>query len=676
MAAYTQANRPMRVDTGLGEDVLLLSGFNGHEGVSQLFGFQLDMYSIDAEIDAAKLLREPVMVSMELPGGEKRLVHGLMSRLTQLGKHEDLMNYRAEIVPWLWFLRLARGSRMFQEMSVPDILEKVFADAGYSDFEFRLTHSYAPRLYCVQYRETHLDFVSRLMEEEGIFYFFEHYEDRHVLVLCDDNSSTKAAPAAETARFTADAGRDEEVIRELEREHSVHTGKVTVRDYDYLQPSLNLDASLGDDKFEIYDYPGSYNDKELGERVAELLLEAEEAERQVLRGEGNVRGLIAGYHFELKDHFRRDANGKYIVTQIQHYASAGGFRSREQNSPLEYHNDFLAIPHDTPFRPPRRTQRPLIHGSQSALVVGPAGEEIHVDKYGRVKVHFYWDRDSRRDEHSSCWIRVTTPWGGKGYGTVSVPRIGNEVIVAFEEGDPDRPIIIGSVYNGEQTPPFELPGAGIQMGMKSRSSPGGGGSNEINMTDTKGKEKITIHGQYDMATTVENDQTNTVNNNRTTTIAVDDTESIGSNQAISVGADQSLSAGGNQKIDVAGNRDVSVGGNQTLGVGGNESVDVGGDRTTSIGGKDALTVGGDHAVDVGVNQTISVGANGELTVGANHTIDAGAQIKINAGATIEISAGAMITLEAGGSKVEIGPAGVTIQTGAIVSVQGATIKLN
>ena len=675
MAAYTQANRPMRVDTGLGEDVLLLSAFNGHEGMSQLFGFQLDLHSIDADIDPAALLGEPVTVSMALPGGEKRIIHGLVSRLTQLGKQEDLMNYRAEVVPWLWFLRLARGSRIFQEMTVPDILEKVFNDAGYSDFEFRLTHSYAPRLYCVQYRETHYDFVARLMEEEGIFYFFEHSDDKHVLVLCDDNGSTKAAPAAETARFTQDAGWDEEAIRELEREHSVHTGKITVRDYDYLQPSLNLEATLGDDKFEIYDYPGSYNEKEQGERIAELLLEAEEAERQVLRGEGNVRGLIAGYHFELRDHFRRDANSKYIITQVQHYATAGSFRSRGQ-TPLEYHNDFLAIPHDTPFRPQRRTQRPLIHGAQSALVVGPAGEEIHVDNLGRIKVHFYWDRDSNRDEHSSCWIRVTTPWGGKGYGSVSVPRIGNEVMVAFEEGDPNRPYVLGSVYNGEQTPPFELPGAGIQMGMKSRSSPGGGGSNEITMTDTKGKEMMNVHAQFNMATTVENNQTNTVNNNRTTTIAADDTESVGGNQAITVAADQSLGVDGNQKIDVGGKRDITVDGAQSLAVSGNDSIEVGGHRETDIGGNESLTIGGDQTVDVGANQTISVSANGELTVGANYTLDAGAQIKIGAGAKIEISAGAMITLEAGGSKIEIGPAGVTIQTGAIVNVQGATIKLN
>jgi type VI secretion system secreted protein VgrG len=299
-----------------------------------------------------------------------------------------------------------------------------------------------------------------------------------------------------------------------------------------------------------------------------------------------------------------------------------------------------------------------------------------VDKHGRVKVHFYWDRDSKRDEHSSCWIRVTTPWGGKGWGAVSIPRIGNEVLVAFEEGDPNRPVIIGCLYNGEQTPPFELPGAGIQMGMKSRSSPGGGGNNEFTMTDTKGDEKITIHGQFDMNTTVENDQTNTVNNNRTTTIAVDDTESVGSNQTTSVGANQSLTVAADQTTGVDGNRDITVGGDQSVAVGGSETIDVGGDRTTSIGGKDAVTTGGDQTIDVGANQTISVSANGELTVGANHTIDAGANIKINAGAKIEISAGAMITLEAGGSKIEIGPAGVTIQTGAIVNVQGSIIKLN
>lgn len=687
----TQANRPIRVDTQLGPDVLLLTGFNGVEAVSQPFVFQLELLSLLPDVDPAALLRQPVLVAIRLDNGETRYIHGLCSRFSQGHQRDNLTSYRAEIVPWLWFLRLSRESRIYQDLTAPEIIEQVFKRLGYTDFDNRLLRSYGQRGYCVQYRETHLDFISRLMEEEGIFYFFEHTDEKHVLVLCDDNSASEPGPTAETARFTMEDSRTDEVIWGLEREHTVHVGMVTLSDYDPLQPTLDLERSEGDSELEeIYDYPGVYanrssqRDPEDGERLARIWLEAEEAERQVVRGQGNVRGLVPGYHFTLEEHYRGDLNTKYMVTRVHHFATSGEFRAWNTETPLDYRNDFHTIPHDTPYRPRRRTRRPLIYGSQSAVVVGPPGEEVHVDKYGRVKLQFYWDRDGQRNENSSCWVRVATPWAGKGYGSVSIPRIGDEVIVAFEEGDPDRPIIIGSVYNADHMPPFGLPGAGIQMGMKSRSSPGGGGTNEITMTDTKGKEMMNIHAQYDMATTVENDQantinndqTNTVNNNRITSVAVDDTASVGSNQSTSVDGDQSTTVGGKQDTQVGGNCSLSVGGNQDVSISGNESSATAGDRSVSVGGKEDATVGGNQVVGVGGNQTVTISGNGELAVGASHEVSAGAQIKIEAGATIEISAGAKISLSAGGSMIEIGPAGITIQTGALVTVQGSTIKLN
>ncbi|MGH7577564.1 MAG: type VI secretion system Vgr family protein, partial [Longimicrobiales bacterium] len=532
---FTQLNRPIRVDTELGPDVLLLTGFNGTEAVSRPFAFQLDLLSIHPDVDPAALLRKPVLVTVRLDNGEKRYVHGLCSRFSQGHQRDSLTSYRAEIVPWLWFLQLSRESRIYQNLTVPEIIEQVFQRLGYSDFDNRLRRSYLPRTYCVQYRETHFDFISRLAEEEGIFYFFEHTEEKHVLVLCDDNNVSEPGPAAETARFTMEDSRTQEVIWALEREHAVHIGMVTLSDYDPLQPTLDLERSEGEAEFEeVYDYPGRYTEPEAGEHLARIWLEAEEAERQLVRGEGNVRGLVPGYHFTLSEHYRRDLNTKYVVTQVQHLASSGQFRAWEADTPLDYRNTFTAIPHDVPYRPRRRTPRPLIHGSQSALVVGPPGEEIHADKYGRIKVQFYWDRDGQRDENSSCWIRVTTPWGGKGYGSVSIPRIGNEVLVAFEEGDPDRPIVIGSVYNADQMPPFELPGAGIQMGMKSRSSPGGGGNNEITMTDTKGKELLNINAQYDMKTTVGHDDTQSVTNDRKVTVDGTHTETIKKDASITI----------------------------------------------------------------------------------------------------------------------------------------------
>lgn len=676
MADYTQANRPLRVDTALGEDALLLSGFNGFEAVSQPYSFQLDMLSTDAEIDPASLLRTPVLLTVSVADEEKRYFHGIVSRFAPIGMRDELAFYRAEIVPWLWFLTLSRESRIYQELTVPDILEQVFKRAGYSDFEFRLKRTYGQRLFCVQYRESHLAFVSRLMEEEGIFYFFEHTTDKHVLVLTDDSSGSAPVTGPESIRFSTEGHTDEYVVSELEREHRVHPGRMTLWEYDYLKPTTRLDVKQGEEAEEVYDYPGGYREHDEGDLRARMLLEAEEAERQVVRGVSTATGLAAGFHFKLDGHFQRDANGKYLVTQVQHIAHAGGYRAWENDAQLDYRNDFQCIPHGTPYRPRRRTPRPVIHGSQSALVVGPAGEEVHTDNHGRVKVHFYWDRDSQKNEKSSCWIRVTTPWAGKGWGSVSIPRIGNEVIVAFEEGDPDRPIIIGSVYNAEQTPPFSLPGAGIQQGMKSRSSPGGGGMNEITMTDTKGKEMMNVHAQFDQVTTVENDQTNTINNNRKTTVAVDDTESVGVNQTMDVGSNQTLSVGANQSTTVGGNRTLSVSGNQDVSVGGNESVTVGGNRSTSVGGSDATTVGGAQTVDVGGDQTVNIGGSGAVNAAANHALAAGADVTVDAGGNVSITGGAKITLSAGGSTIEIGPSGINIQTGAIVSVTGATIKLN
>jgi type VI secretion system secreted protein VgrG len=306
------------------------------------------------------------------------------------------------------------------------------------------------------------------------------------------------------------------------------------------------------------------------------------------------------------------------------------------------------------------TPRPRIRGTQTALVVGPAGEEVYVDRHGRIKVQFYWDRLGQKDENSSLWIRIAMPWAGKAWGAISVPRIGNEVVVGFEEGDPDRPLIVGSVYNAEQTPPFGLPDADIQMGMKSRSSPGGGGYNEITMTDTAGTEKITIHAQYDMSTTVEHDQTQDVLNNRTANVTVDETMDVGSNQVLGVGA----------------NQDTTIGADQSLSVGGTQAITVGADRSLSVGAGNTVDVSADHSVTAGANVSSSSGANTEITAGANLTATASAAADITAGSTISISAGASITLSAGGSSIEIGAGGVTISSGGAITVTGAMIKHN
>ncbi|HEU4456417.1 MAG TPA: type VI secretion system tip protein TssI/VgrG [Longimicrobium sp.] len=646
--SYTQTGRPMRVETALGADVLLLAGLSGLEGVSRPFSFRLDLVSEDDAVSAAGLLRTPAAVTLLLPTGDERTIHGLVRRFVQEGRREELTSYQAEIVPWLWFLSLSRESRIYQELSVPEIVEQVFRGLGHADFELRCTRPYPKREFCVQYRETHLDFVSRLMEEEGIFYFFEHSPDRHLLVLADDNGAVKPCPGGAGARMAPQEADGEDVVGTMHWEEQACVGKVVLRDYDFLQPSLKLEGSIAaGEPEELYDYPGEFTAPDEGERYARLRLEEAGALRQVARGQSTCRVFQSGFRFDLSDHFRASANQAYTLLQVQHVASAGDYRAGG-TGPMEYRNHFVAIPHSVAFRPPRATPHPVVQGSQTALVVGPAGEEVWVDRHGRIKVQFYWDREGKKDENSSCWVRVSQPWAGKGYGSVQIPRIGNEVVVEFLEGDPDRPIVTGCVYNAEQTPPFELPAAGIQMGMKSRSSKGGGGYNEITLTDTKGTELITIHAQYDMGTVVEHDKTLSVGNDESISIGANETLSVEKNRSESIGADDSLSVGGSRSVTVDKDESLDVTGNRSVTVGKDESIDVTGKRTTTITRDDELSVGEKRSAQVGKDDVLQVGKKLVIDAGDEITIKTGdASIVMKKDGTITIK-GKDIKLDASG----------------------------
>jgi type VI secretion system secreted protein VgrG len=664
---YTQEGRSMRVDTVLDEDELLLHSFTGVEGISTPYSFRLRLLSENDSVSADDLLRTPAFVSIELENGEVRYFHGFINRFAAGDQAEDLREYEAEIVPWLWFLSLSRDCKIFQEKTVLEIVEEVFTGLGYSDFDIRCTRSYPQRTYCVQYRESHLNFISRLLEEEGIFYFFEHTDQGHVLVIADDNSSIEELEHKPTAAWRSDPIPEEDVVTALRSEKSVHVGTVTLQDYDFEQPSMDLLSSIaGEEEQEIYDYhPRRYTELEEGERYARLALEALEAGRQVVYGEGNCRAFTTGYRFALEDYISPPLNQPYTLAQISHSGSAGDYRSGGSTEG-DYQNSFLAVPHDVPYRPQPVHRKPTVHGSQTAIVVGPSGEEIYTDQYGRVKVQFYWDRVGGRDENSSCWIRVGTPWGGGGYGSVSIPRIGNEVIIDFLEGDPDRPLIVGSVYNANQMPPLELPGAGIEMGMRSRSSPGGGGANQISMRDTAGEEMMTVTAQYDMNTSVGNDQSHSVGNNRTSSVSVDETSSVGSNQSLDVGSNQTISVGADQSLTVSGSQTVDVSGAQSVTVGGGRALSVTGDNTVDASGNHAVTAGGDIEL---------TGTNLTVTASAAATYQSGAATDIVAGGPISIT-GASISLSAGGSSINIGPGSIDIVAGGMVTIVGALVKIN
>ncbi len=671
MAKYSQANRPMRVDTVLGEDVLLLEGLSGSEGVSRTFDCTLDLLSEDPAIDASKVLRAPMRVTIKLADGGERIIHGLVRRLTQLGRSEGLSSYRVEIVPWFWFLSLSTDCKIFQNLSVPEIVEEVFKSQGYTDFQFKLVKSYPKRVFCVQFRESHLNFVSRLLEEEGIFYFFAHSKDEHTMILTDDNGGVKPCPGQASARMAATAApwQEEDVVVMVEREEAVHTGKVTLRDYDFEQPLLLLESfAEGTQPEEIYAYPGGYTALDEGERYARLQLEAEEAEQHVVRGTGSCRAFQSGSRFDLKEHYRRDANQSYMLLEVRHSARAGDYRSWD-SAPFDYRNDFLAMPSAVPFRPLRVARKPRIWGTQPALVVGKKGEEIWTDKQGRVKVQFYWDRLGKKDENSSCWIRVSQPWAGKGWGSLAIPRIGQEVIVEFVEGDPDLPIITGRVYNADQAPPYDPSKGGVVSGLRSNTHKGKG-YNEMSMDDTAGKEKITIHAQYDMGTTVEHDDTQrVVTGNRKIDVETGThTETIKGATTINI-------VTGPYKLDVQGNThthhvkgavDETYDANQTTKVAHEVKIDAG-DKITFLSGA----------------SSIILEKNGKITIQCKNLMVTG-DVDIKASAPkVEITGGDEAKIGVGNQQMTCDKAKVNVSGAAINSsavgtheIAGALVKIN
>jgi type VI secretion system secreted protein VgrG len=577
MANYIQADRSITMVTPLGPDVLLPVGLSGHEAVSRLFDFQLDLIAEnDVAIPFDELLGQKVTIQMTSADGRRRPINGICSRLSQGIRGHTFTAYHAEVVPQLWFLTKRAQSRVFQRATVPEILARVFEGL---DVAFEIRGTFHPRDYCAQYRETDFDFASRLMEEEGIFYYFRHTAGGHTMIVADTPRGHPAVPGQERALYDEIAGglRTEDHITSWEKTQELCSGKFTLRDYSFELHDRTLEAAeairdgvqagrsvhtLGidrDGKLEVYDWPGGGRhstgvDPGGGDRPDDLLrlfednrrtaavrMEQEAVRGLVIRGAGNCRQFAPGYRFTLERHF--DADGPYLVTEVRHTCRvASGYRSGMEA--LDYRNEFTCIPLELPFRPQRTTPRPVARGPQTAVVVGPPGEEIFTDKYGRVKVRFHWDRRGAGDADSSCWIRVAQAAAGGGFGTIFIPRVGQEVVVQFEEGDPDRPLITGSVYNPGQMPPFTLPAGRMISGLRSNTYPGGGGMNEISLDDSKGRERMFLHAQHDQDTVVGHD--------RTAGVGHDATDRVGRDVAATVGRDKSEAIGRDSALVVTG----------------------------------------------------------------------------------------------------------------------------
>ena len=497
---YTQQNRFIAITTPLGEDVLLLQEFSGEEAISRPFHYHLHVLSLQNSIDFSQIIGQRVSIRITLYDGTPRYINGFVSRFAQGDVGPEFTHYEMDVVPWLWFLTRHADCRIFQNLTIPQIIEQVFKDRGFTDYRNNLTGTYATREYCVQYRESDFQFVSRLMEEYGIFYFFQQEEEKHTLVMADSPSACNACPDQSEVGFnTAGGGLDkEDVVEAWDQALELRSGKYSITDYNFETPSTNLFSSeptvtsyANNTTLEIYDYPGKYRTKTDGAGLAKVRMQAEEVPVELARGRSNCRAFAAGYTFSLLDFPVSSVNKSYLLTEVRHQASIGtGYTTG--GSDASYSNSFVCIASDVPFRPPRVTPVPLIRGPQTAVVVGKDGEEIWVDQYGRVKVQFFWDRLGKKDENSSCWIRVSQVWAGKNWGAMWIPRIGQEVIVEFLEGDPDRPIITGRVYNAEQEVPYKLPDYGTRSTLLSRSSKNGDSANfnEIRFEDKKGCSAI------------------------------------------------------------------------------------------------------------------------------------------------------------------------------------------
>ena len=701
------------------EDVgvkLYVLSFSGEEGISQLYRVELNL-AADAKksIDFSKLVGKSGVLTLENDQGT-RYLHGMICRFQQRHRDRNWMVYSATLVPRAWRLNHKRDSRTFQKKNLQQIVEEVLK-AAKVDHQFRLKGNKKPpkRTFCVQYRETDWNFVCRLLEEEGFHYYFEHQKSKHVMHISND--ATFHPPISETddelAYHLASTAPKEEAIFSLFYEERVRTGKVSLSDFTFLKPALDQkkkdkDGATEDRDLELYDYPGLYpfpdehekgdsqelqRKKEHTEAMPDMRLEALQGQRKVGTGRSDSLRLTSGYAFTLDGYDRKDLNKKpYLLLRVTHVGEKhGDLEAGAVSSRIRYHNSFTMMPKAVPYRPPRVAPKPYISGSQTATVVGPSGDEIYTDKHRRVKIQFHWDRKGERNEKSSCWVRVSQLWAGEGWGSLFTPRIDQEVIVNFLEGDPDRPIIIGRVYHATNTPPYNTSDDKTKSTIKSNSTLGGGGYNEICFEDNKGKEQIITHAQRDqnetvrrnMTTSVGNDQKTTVKKNRTTIVEDEndklDVKTGRQDITIKAGAKLTVQAGTREVSVTGGDYKVGVEGGSIIGVASKSVSFDGKSEGTLIKGKggEGVRIDGEGTVGVCLTGKDSVWASGkhvlctgdeDATLFSKATLVQGTTKVDVMGPEVIITGTTKVTIDGGGSKVEMSADGI--------KVTGTTVKIN
>ncbi|XXT15187.1 type VI secretion system tip protein TssI/VgrG [Sorangium sp. So ce429] len=664
------------------EHELRVSRFEGREGISELFHFDVLVASQDKDIAFADVVGKLARLTWQV-GEQPRHLHGVVASFEQGEEGKRLTAYHATVVPDVARLKHRRNSRIFQALSTPEIIENVLRAAGIPSkgYRFLLNGAYRTREYCVQYRESDLAFLSRLLEEEGICYFFEHDEEGHVLVFADSPSAHGPIAGESTVVFRPALGAlfQGEHVSRFRYTERVRSGKVTLRDYNFKKPGLSLESNAqadADDDLEVYDYPGDYDAPGAGSSLARIRLEQLQTTRKTGSGDSVCPRFVPGQTFTLAEHGRDAFNREYLLVSVHHHGHEPVVDAVSEGDAPAYGNRFQVIPSDVPFRPPSVTPWPTIKGIQTAIVVGPPGEEVYTDEHGRIKVQFHWDREGKKDGQSSCWIRVSQIWAGSAWGAVFLPRIGHEVVVDFLEGDPDRPLVVGSVYHGTNVPPYALPAEKTKSTIKSNSSTGGGGFNEIRFEDKKGAEEIFLHGQKDWNIAIEHDKKQWIGNDEALEVAHDRSKVVGN--------DQSEEIGGNKSIDVAKSHTESIGEDESLSVGGDRDVSVGGDHTESVAGSQSIEVGGSQSASVGENKSESVGGSSSESVakGKSTKVDEGYTVTVGKDMTVTIGKSAKEEVKEKktmiiGEKLAIqcGDATITIEKNGNVTVQGKKITV-
>jgi len=632
-AAANQAHFTLAIP-GISHDFKVLS-FEGVEHISQPYHFQLELVSERPDLDIDSLLQQPAFFSF---AGQGKGIHGLIHRVAQGDAGKRLTRYHIDLVPHLFYLGHRTNQRIFQHLTVPQIIARVLRDHGIQAdaYRFQLNTDYPQRDYCTQYDETDLHFIQRLCEEEGIHYHFEHSTDNHLLVFGDDQ--TGFPKLTRPTAYIQDSGlvADEPVIKRFAMRVETRPSRVTRRDYDFEKPHLLMEAAhkteqpAEDDQqpiplpdLEDYDYPGLFSERARGKHLARRSLERHRSDYRLAEGKSDVPTLISGHFLTLSEHPRADWNDLWLITSIQHQGKQPQVLEESVTSDVKasdgftqgYRNQFTATPWDVPFRPQLNHRKPTVLGSQTAVVTGPQGEEIHCDPYGRIKVQFHWDRDGLGNDQTSCWLRVSSSWAGNSYGGIAIPRIGMEVLITFLEGDPDQPLVTGCLYHKTHPVPYELPAHKTRSVFKSLSTaPGGGGDgyNELRIEDKKGEEQIYLHAERDWDENIEHDQTIRVGNER------------------------------HDRVEA--------------------------NSYTELMAEEHHTTHGDRKTEIKADDHLTVGTSQHIKLGKAQLTKAGREIHLKAGQKMVIEAGSELTLSAGGSFIRIDASGVTFK--------GASIKLN